>query len=200
MHSALTRLSYPRHQHRWERWAKEELEKHPYTVILQGEEIPTLPPTLNAVFIFAHLMEHFVEKVLMLKQLCDWAMVLYAYRNDIDRDQLSQHLEHIGLKKAYRAMGAWLVEKMGFPEDAFPLELDKRDFYWVENLNEDLLYWIDRKRKMKNSKRKHGIRHSLQTAGIVARQSFRFFPLAPKEMLWRIPDMASWSVRKRFID
>ncbi len=198
MHSALTRLSYPRHQRQWEMLVAEELNQYAPVMTLHGREISILPPTLNAVFVFAHLMEHFVEKVLSLKQLADWAMVLYACRDEIDRTRLEQYLERIGLKKAFRAMGAWIVQRLGFPRDVFPLELTESDFRWVTPLDEDMLYWIVRKREMQKKKRKSGLRHSMRTAGIVARQSFRFFSLAPLEMLWRIPDMASWSIRKRF--
>lgn len=198
MHSALTRLSFPSHQRQWEKLAAEELMHHPQTMTLHGREVAILPPTLNAVFVFAHLMEHFEEKVLGLKQLTDFAMVINACRHDIDRERLEQYLQRIGLRKAFRAMGAWLVRKLGFPVEAFPLPLTEDDFRWVAPLHDDMLYWIDRKREMQNTKHRSSLRHSMRTAGIVARQSFRFFSLAPLEMLWRIPDMASWSIRKRF--
>ena len=200
MHSALTRLSYPHHQRQWEMLVAEELNQHIPVMMLHGRKVSILPPTLNAVFIFSHLMEHFVEKVLTLKQLCDWAMVLYACRDEIDRERLEQYLERIGLKKAFRAMGAWLIQRLGFPQEVFPLTLTAKDFRWVSRLDEDLLYWIERKREMQKKKHKSSLHHSMRTAGIVARQSLRFFWMAPTEMLWRIPDMASWSVRKRFID
>ena len=199
MHSGLTCLSYPKHQRYWDSLVASELSRSPYTIDINGKAIVALPPTLNVLYVFAHIMEHFVEKILMLKQLCDWAVLLHAYRDQIDRETLATHLSRLGLLKAYRAMGAWLVQELGLPEDDFPLALTSSDYRWVPRLSDDFLYWIERRRQMQKIKGPAAsLRHSLRTAGIVARQSFRFFWLAPMEMLWRIPDMTIWSLRKRF--
>ena len=201
MHSRLTSFSYHGHQRYWEGLVKRELNASPFSIAINEKQVTTLPPTLNAVYVFAHIMEHFVEKILLLKQLCDWAVLLHANRDEIDRDALERNLSQLGLLKAYRAMGAWLISKLGLPADDFPLALSETDDRWVELLTQDFIYWIERRRQMQKIKgTAAGVRHSLRTAGIVVRQSLHFFRLAPMEMFCRVPSMAVWSFRKRMME
>lgn len=44
-------------------------------------------PLFNAVYILAHAQEHFFEDGIVLKHICDWAMVLKTYTNKVDRDE-----------------------------------------------------------------------------------------------------------------
>ena len=199
MHSDLTSLSYYKHQRYWDGMVEDEIKKEPYSIELEGEKVAVLPPTLNSVYVFSHLMEHLVENVIALKQLCDWAMVLHHYRNEINREKLAVHLEKLGLAKAYRGLGAWIIERLGFPKEEFPLLLEEKDFRWVRTIDEDFAYWMDRSRKKVKIKGSMSWLHSMQTARIVMRQSMHFFWLAPTEMMWRMPKMAIWSIRKRFI-
>ena len=200
MHSDMTSLSYYKHQKYWDGIVDEEIRKEPCVVELEDGDVAVLPPTLNSVYVFSHLMEHLVENVIALKQLCDWAMVLHHYKNEIDRERLAMHLGQLGLTKAYKGLGAWIVDKLGFPKDEFPLSLEEKDYRWVRLMHEDFAYWIDRSRKKVKIKGSMSLLHSMQTARIVVRQTMHFFWLAPAEMFWRIPKMARWSIRKRMIE
>lgn len=200
MHSDLTIFNAPSHQKYWESFIDDAIKAEPHRIPIGGEPVPILSPTVDAVFIFAHLMGHFMETGLGMKQLCDWAMVLHRHRNAIDRKRLDECLTGVGLKKAYLCVGAWLVEKLGFPEKDFPFPLTAKHKSWVKTLHSNLEKMrgegIDLDEKVGH---RVSFLHSLGTAMIVAKQTLRFLPLAPKEMLWRIPMMAVWSVKKRVI-
>ena len=200
MHSDLTIFNAPSHQKYWEHFIDDAFKAESHQVSIGGESVPVLAPTVDAVFIFAHLIGHFMETGLGMKQLCDWAMVLHRHRDVIDKRRLDDCLTGIGLKKAYLCVGAWLVEKLGFPENEFPFPLTAKNKSWVEPLHANLMKMravgIDLDDKVGH---RVSFMHSLGTAMIVARQTLRFLPLAPKEMLWRFPVMASWSIKKRMI-
>ena len=200
MHSDLTIFNSPSHQKYWERFIEDNFKAKAHHVVIEGEAVPILSPTIDAVFIFAHLMGHFMETGLGMKQLCDWAMVLYRHRDEIDKKRLDDCLTGIGLKKAYLCMGAWLVDKLGFPEKDFPFPLERKHRSWVAPLHENLMKMraegIDLDDKVGH---RVSFMHSLGTAMIVVKQTLRFLPLAPKEMLWRFPAMTIWSVKKRLI-
>ena len=141
-----------------------------------------------------------METGLGMKQLCDWAMVLYRHRDAIDKKRLNEYLVGVGLKKAYLCIGAWLVEKLGFPENCFPFPLTAKNKSWVDSLHSNFMKMravgIDLDDKVGH---RVSFLHSLGTAMIVARQTLCFLPLAPKEMVWRFPVMAVWSIKKRMI-
>ena len=197
MHSDMVLFCAPSYRRYWNSFIDKALEAEPYTMTINGEELKTLSPTLDALYIFVHLFGHFMSAC-SLKQLCDWAIVLHKYRDLIKREELKEHLVGIGLFRAYLAMGAWMVEKLGLPIDDFPFTINEKDRKWVEKLNKNF-------KKMKTvdlllTKRvgkMFSLSHSLLTASLVTRQTLEFFRLAPKEMLWRFPRMFVWSVRKR---
>ena len=197
MHSEMTSLGYYKHQRYWDRLAEKALREHSFSVEIDGVRVMTVPPMLNEVYLFCHLMEHLSEKKFALKQLCDWAILLHCYKDVIDREELSRHLKGLGLAKAYRGLGAWLVERLGVPREEFPLEITEKDKKWIKRLDDDFFCRKERKKTKKKKTRGVGLRHSLYTGGIVARRTTRFFWLAPAEMFWRFPKMAVWSMRKR---
>lgn len=200
MHSDLTIFNAPSHQKYWERFIDDAFKDDSQQMLIGNEPVPILSPTVDAVFIFAHLMGHFMGSGLGMKQLCDWAMVLHRHRAKIDPKRLDDCLTGIGLKKAYLCVGAWLVEKLGFPENEFPFPLTRKHRSWVNSLHSNFMKMravgIDLDDKVGH---RVSFMHSLGTAMIVVRQTLRFLPLAPKEMLWRFPVMASWSIKKRII-
>ena len=197
MHSHLTSLGYYKHQQYWEEWAEKELFQEMTQMEIDGVMVSILPPNVNVVYILCHIMEHLAEKNFALKQLCDWAMVLHRYKDNIDREAFAHHLSELGLLKAGRVLGVWMVERIGFPKGEFPLHLNEKEEKWVTLIDQDFEYWTKARRDEKRISGGVSILHSLQTAGIVVRKTFRFFWLAPAEMFWRFPKMAAWSVRKR---
>lgn len=201
MHSDLTIFSAPSHQRYWNSFIDEELKDNPLQLPISNEPVSVLPPTINALYIFVHLFVHFIEGGLGLKQLCDWAMVLHHYRNEIDVTNLDKHVNQLGIKNAFCGVGAWLVDYLGLPETIFPLPLSEKDRKWKNRIhlnivaNRGSVLELDEKVGHRVS-----ISHSIGTGFFVVGQIIRFLPLAPKELLWRFPSMAVWSFRKRMME
>ena len=51
----------------------------------------------NAVYILAHAQEHFFEDGIVLKHICDWAMVLNTYANKVDWDEWKHVCKEYGM-------------------------------------------------------------------------------------------------------
>lgn len=94
----------------------------------------TPPPTFNALYIFLHAFEHFLNSGIGLRQLCDWCCLLRTRRDDIDADRLVRDLRRLGLLRAARAFGYVCVSRLGLPPEYLPF-----DTAGCRRLGEDLV-------------------------------------------------------------
>ena len=78
---------------------------------------------LEVLYTFLHLYHHLVELGVGLRQFCDLLCLLHHFRTEIDRDALALHLEKMGFRRAFGAVGWILVHRLGLPEEEFPLPL-----------------------------------------------------------------------------
>jgi len=99
----------------------------PYPIEVEGMDVPTLMPTINVFYTFLHLYHHFIRMGVALRQLCDLTMLLHYHRDNIDRKLLQRTLDDFGFTKAFRAIGTILIEKLGLPQDEFPLPITDTD-------------------------------------------------------------------------
>lgn len=96
-------------------------------VMVGGVETPTLPPTLNVLYTFLHLFNHFIQIGVALRQLCDLAVMLHCLKERIDREQLDRWLREYDITRAFTAFGAILTDKMGLPKEEFPYPITDSD-------------------------------------------------------------------------
>jgi len=93
-----------------------------------------LPSAENdAIYIFAHFLNHFYKEGVGLRQICDWCRLLYTYKDSLNYGLLEQRIKRAGLMSEWKAFGALAIEYLGFPKDSMPL-LDvrskKEDVRW----------------------------------------------------------------------
>lgn len=70
-------------------------------------------PFFDAVYILAHAQEHFLNEGIILRHICDWAMVLKTYANKVDWDEWKHVCKEYGMlsfgyamsRLAYRVCG-----------------------------------------------------------------------------------------------
>lgn len=86
-----------------------------------GIDIPLPSPDLDVVFIFSHILEHFFDKGVGLRQICDWCRLLYTYRDTIDHQLLEQRLRRMGIMTEWKAFAAFAVENLDMPTEFMPL-------------------------------------------------------------------------------
>ena len=214
LHEKLSRLATRKHQEYWNQMIDHAILEGTDTVTIAGKEIKTLSATYNALYIFVHLFYHMTASGVGLRQLCDWAMVLNKThpcppclgresdtadsnnkKSSLNREDLGGSLQKLGYFKAYKAMGAFLVEYLGLPEEEFPFALTDKDRKWVETIKKNILKrgnFGRSGRKVKNI----GVLHSIETGYLNMVQTLTFYRLAPKEVLLRFTSLGEWFLER----
>ena len=169
-------------------WAQ-LLKDTPTTMVtIEGQDIKTLCPTLHALYVWLHLFNHLLELGVGLRQFCDWAMLLHHYHEEIDHEATRQHLQVLGLEKAYRACGCILVDELGMPSEEFSYPLTAADRRYARRIL-DVVFYRGNMGKYNKRSGFHGWRHQLESAGIKTSHFLKFYPLAPSFMrswLWDV--------------
>lgn len=197
MHRYLTRFSSSNH---WKYW-KAEIERNDdyfsANLMINGEKVTTLSPTLNALFIFVHLFQHFTTEGEGLKHLCDWALVLHREKENINVEELKRHLKELGYLKAYRIMGCWLVHVLGLPRKDFPLDLNEGDKKWLSIFSNNILKMGNLGKTDKKNAAQGRVLLDKLSIWVAIKQAIVFCPLAPSEILKKIPQMILYSAKLR---
>jgi len=201
LHSSLAQFVWKRNQRYWDEIIDQSMLQGLATVSVNGKKINTLLGTYNALYVFVHLFAHMTSSGLGLRQLCDWVILLhYCHQTEdeawkIDKIVLKKHLEALGLYKAYKAVGAMIIDKLGLPEEEFPFEITKKDRRWVKKITHNVMEAGNFGRSRRHVS-ETGLLHSLESGWLSMRQAMAFFPLAPKEILGRVPDLTGWFFKK----
>lgn len=101
-----------------------------------GSKLKATSPLFDAVFVLAHAQEHFLGEGIILRHICDWAMVLNAYADKVNWDEWRRICENYGTLTFGYAMSRLANRVCGIkiPFD-FPID-DKAD----RQLLNDILY------------------------------------------------------------
>lgn len=195
LHTRLIDFGCKSHQKVWENLIAEEWEKE-NDVEIDGIKVRTLSPTVNAVYLFLHLYFHLIREGVSLRQLCDWAVMLHHYRNDIVKEALKDILMQLDMIRGYKAFGSILVDELGLPEADFPLELLAGDRMMKEKILEDIFRGGNFGKH--NHKAKSAIGFKIETFRMAAKNSICYYRLAPSEMRMMIPKMLRINLRLLF--
>jgi len=75
----------------------------------------------DVVFVFTHILHHYYQEGIGLRQICDWSRLLWTYRDSLDVALLEKRLRKMGLMNEWRAFGAYAIDYLGMPAEAMPL-------------------------------------------------------------------------------
>lgn len=192
LHTQLITFRWRSHQQYWESMVQ---QPHQSVVVVDGKEVKSLLPNIYAVYVFAHLFFHFIREGIGLRQMCDWAIILDRYKDDIDTSQLSSDLDGLGMKRAYRAFGGVLINYLGLK--SFPLAQSGKDLKASEQILKDILRYGNfgkPSRKVQES----GWKFKMETMGRTVRNCCKYFWLAPKEVGMIIPRLVLLNVKLVF--
>ena len=201
LHNKLSQMATRKHQEYWDQMIDHAILEGTDTVTIAGKEIKTLSTTYNALYIFVHLFFHMTASGVGLRQLCDMMKSLsptLPHRegvSKIDKERLEEILKELGYLKAYKAMGAFLVEYLGLPEEEFPFTLTEKDRKWVETIKKNILKRGNFGRTGRKVK-KLGVLHSMETGYLNMAQTITFYRLAPKEVLLRFTSLGEWFLER----
>lgn len=202
LHRQLTAFTYPGHRRYWADVVMPEIWDNVSTIQINGQDVPTLSPTYNALYVFVHIFYHLIDEGIGLRQFCDWAVLLAkqgenesvkdgAFKAEIVVEVLERHLKGIGLLKAYHGLGAILTDYLGLPTELFPFMITEDDHKHAPKLFQNMLEMGNfghNKQYIKNS----GIIHGVQHLGRITMQARRFAHYAPAEAWWRLPYLINW--------
>jgi len=160
-------------------WEKALAGSTPIYVIIGGEQVAVMEPTLYVAYVFIHLFFHFIHEGIGLRHLCDWAVIMHHYAADLDRTRLENVLKDVGMMKAFRAFGSILEDQLGMK--AFPFPLSDNDRKFQQCIVKDILHGGNFGRDNRKV-RKVGVRHKAETMWLTFSNSIRYYSLAPKEM------------------
>lgn len=195
IHRKITNFAYLPSHYYCEKVFMQEVWNHPYTMSIDGYPVPVMAPTYNAVYVFEHIFLHLISDGIGLRQFCDWAMLLHYYRDEIDRSLLIKHLKGVKLYKAYRRMGSVLVDYLGLPEEEFPLTISEKDRRFSEKILNNIYHRGNFGHNLKYTKRRGPI-HAIEHLKRVYNQVSLYYRFAPTEVLWRIPHMFTWWIKR----
>lgn len=85
-------------------------------------------PDNDVLIVFTHFIKHFFKGGLGLRQICDWARLLWTYRSEIDLKLLEKRLKRMGLMTEWKAFADLAVDRLGMPKEAMPFYLP--DIKW----------------------------------------------------------------------
>ena len=167
-------------------------------VEINGVGVPTLPPTLNAIYLFVHIYHHFLKEGIAFRQFIDWMMFFEAKHKEIVLPELTAKLDKLGLLSAFKAFGAVLTEVLGMDVACFPYALSDSDKSYVNKIMTIVLRYGNFG-KYGRKEQQGGWKHSLETGMRSVRHITQFFWLSPPENLLWIPKLICRSLMKNAI-
>lgn len=186
-HRILSRLSSP-----FSDWCfQQEISRWHNTTACRKLEIGgcqvALPPlSFDIAYVLMHSVLHFINEGIGLRQVCDWANILHAHKDEIDHEEIVKLLHQWGVSKAARVFGVVAVNYLGLPMEDLPMPYTKQDLKTGEWLLQDI--WqggnfgqYDQKRKQRPKGYWNGKWYTFTRAFHRCRE---FGTLVPSEARW----------------
>ena len=86
-----------------------------------GETDVPLPAVDNdIIFVFTHILQHFFQGGILIRQLCDWSRLMWTFRDSINIDLLRERLREMRLMTEWEVFAAIAVDYLGCPESVMP--------------------------------------------------------------------------------
>lgn len=74
----------------------------------------------DVVFVFTHILQHFFQEGIGLRQICDWCRLLWVHKDIIDQELLGKRLCSMGIMSEWKAFTSLAVYKLGMPTEGVP--------------------------------------------------------------------------------
>ena len=78
-------------------------------------------PDSDVIFLFTHILKHFYQGGVGLKQICDLCRFLWIYHEQIDKHLLKKRLIEMKILQEWKAFAAYMADFLGMPIEAIPL-------------------------------------------------------------------------------
>lgn len=125
LHYYMCLFENPRLHKRLQRIIDEEFaNSKPFFVEIGGERIETVPPTLSVLHQIIHISRHLLEAGIGLRQICDLALYLDRYHDQIDKEKLNTYMGDLQLTAVAGSLGFIMVNHLGLEEGKLPFGAD----------------------------------------------------------------------------
>ncbi len=110
-------------QREFERWTARSIEKDRLRSfeLDGGSSISLLPRDYNLFYLFYHAWSHLEEDGVGLRHICDWALALKHYHDDVDWQDMRCRLERFGLLRAWQLFEYIAVETLDLESSFCPM-------------------------------------------------------------------------------
>lgn len=71
-------------------------------------------------FVFTHIIKHFFNGGIGLRQICDWCRLLFKYNDSINKPLLESRLLSAGIMSEWKSFAYLAVNSLGMPEESMP--------------------------------------------------------------------------------
>lgn len=174
---------------RFKCWMKQIVESEPARRIpIDKGSLLSFPLRLDVVFLFVHLIRHYLGGGIGLRQIADWMRMLYTYREEIDKDLLIRDINFLGLRKIWAVFACMAVEYLGCPKEHMPLYEAK----YHQEARRVLRYVLDsgnfgyHDARTKSKSKSYYLRRAKAFQGNMYK-ILRNFTMFPQETLYRLP-------------
>lgn len=79
----------------------------------------------DVIFIFTHILKHFFNGGIGLRQICDWCRLLWTYKDSMNCGLLESRIRMMGLMTEWKTFAFLAVNTLGMPEQAMPFYSSK---------------------------------------------------------------------------
>ena len=90
--------------------------------ILEDFQVDVPSSQMNVIYIFLHLMHHFLQVGVGLRQVCDWICLLNVKHDQIDKDLFLKCVDELHLRRSMTALTYVVTHYLGLPVNYIPLD------------------------------------------------------------------------------
>ena len=111
---------------------------------MNGKTQVFLPgPDSDVIFVFTHILHHFYQEGIGLRQICDWCRLLWTYRESLDIALLESRLRKMGLMDEWKAFYALANKYLGMPEVSGLMFQDSRHSKWERKADRVMVFVLE---------------------------------------------------------
>lgn len=148
-------------------------------VEIMGEQIPTLPPTLDLFYQIVHFGKHLISSGVGLRQFCDITRTIHRNGSKMDEGKLTRMFDELEVRELANAVAAAAVRYLGLNPSEVPYNFRGEGSEQQSERLMDLVmdggnfgFWL------RNGKRKKGWESFRRRL----RQYMRIYPFMPREV------------------
>lgn len=123
-HGRYVDFYHPANRRAWARIEQElPLTDGSVLALADGGEVAVPSAAMNALYLFLHLMHHFLQTGVGLRQVYDWACLLRRHGRELDGTALVARLRALGMLRPAASLARIVVDELGVAAEEVPAGL-----------------------------------------------------------------------------